>query len=117
MGQSQPAGRNPLRRNCNGCVATDKWVLRKDARTNKILKEIGGGPLPDGQEKPKLFKEELKAKSEEEKKDWYKNEKRKREQEDKNSKRTFADSTGTLEQTKEKQNLKDPILWPGYQKH
>ena len=44
MNESAPAGKNPLRRDCLACGATDKWKTRTDNRTKKILKKHGGRP-------------------------------------------------------------------------
>ena len=76
MMESQPAGKNPLRRHCNWCEATYRSTQRVDAKTKKILKDLEGASEKPDEERPKLIKDELKGKSEEGKQTWYQEQKR-----------------------------------------
>ncbi|CAK0846196.1 unnamed protein product [Prorocentrum cordatum] len=95
VANSQPAGaKNPLRRNCNECCATDQHKKRTLAILN-YKPPPGDAIKPETQEKinaAKAFKQKFDSLRGTDKVAWYLTEKRKRETESKQTKRTFADT-------------------------
>ena len=82
---------NPLKRVCRECSSTDRHLNRSCA--GHIPKH---GEIAFALSKPEALavKKDLGSKTPEEKKQWYRDEKQKRKQEDKRTKRTFSDAKG-----------------------
>eukprot|EP00972_Heterocapsa_arctica_P015414 2271706-Heterocapsa_arctica.AAC.1 len=94
---SQAAGsRNPFRRCCNDCGATDKWYHRQLEIIRPDLKGKPKGSLTA--EGAKNLRDTVTAMNTEEKQVWYRAEKEKRSGEHKDSKRAFADSKAFMKQ-------------------
>ena len=97
LAASQPSGtKNPLKRSCNACVATDRWLNRWAEKDKKAEKE--GGVLAE--DSASHTKKRLKTMGSGQRQVFNKNEKEKRMHDDRNQKRTFCDTKATVEQTR-----------------
>ena len=105
MANSQPAGSNPLRRNCNDCLALDRCLNRRCAGKNERGESLDEVRIKEA----KNVKEGMKKMSAEARAAHYKDQKAKRQQEDKKAPRTFAEPKGFAEQSTEFGQLADEL--------
>ena len=108
---SHASGRNPLKRVCTGCAATDK-ALQRSCKT----KAKGDEETPAEQDmrtKAEKVKSEVSRMSEEDRVEWYKKQKAKREAEGfSNKKRTFESGVGIVEENRTRQSGSDDVaMW------
>ena len=110
---SAPAGaKNPSKRNCNRCNATDRWINR--AATPKKRKVAGSLVELTDQDKARQttaleLKKRLAAMNAQQKREWYRSEKVKREEEDKSSKRSFAEAEAFVDHVASEGNIDDEV--------
>jgi hypothetical protein len=95
-GSQAAGGRNPFRRCCNDCSATDKWYQRQLEIIKPDFKGKPKGVL--SAEGAKNLRDTVLAMDFEERVGWYKAEKEKRCGEQKAGKRAFADSKAFMKQ-------------------
>ena len=104
LNTSQPSGpRNPWKRFCHSCVATDKYVqrqlsvLNEDPEVGPILKK-GLKPVSTlSKPEAHAWKDRLNGYTHEQKVQWYKDEGQKRSQEERGRKRSFSDKGSRIE--------------------
>ena len=106
MLDSYPAGKNALRRNCNCCIATDKWYSRAAAPPRGKSTSTGESST---MKEAKKVKANIQVLSDEDKKKFYKTEKRKREIESRNSKRSASDPEAFIEQSAVQGTIVDEV--------
>ena len=103
---SYPTGRNCLRRICSSCSATDRSL-------NRMAKPPKKGSAEEAKETEEAKKARKAAEAlknsigkmgSSERAQWYRQEKRKRANESKKSRRTFATAVGSLEETRSTEN-------------
>ena len=106
MASSCATGRNPLLRACNSCLATEKWL-------NRSLTKPKGREETEEEKGRRLnaqkVKDELKAKTPEDRKKWYAEQKLSRAQEDHRTKRTFSSAVGHVEERRIASSFRDNL--------
>ena len=113
MLESQPQGsKNPLRRNCNECCATDKALnrrcpLEKPSKGNAAKRKSQELAQAE-QDTAKKIKADLAVMTPSDKAAWYAEQADKRKQEEKKSSRTFATS-GQIHEYQQNANLLDEV--------
>ena len=108
---SHASGRNPLKRVCTGCAATDK-ALQRSCKT-KAKGEEETAAEQDMRAKAEKVKSEVSRMSEEDRVEWYKKQKAKREAEGfSNKKRTFESGVGIVEENRTRHSGSDDVaMW------
>ncbi|CAE6911316.1 unnamed protein product [Symbiodinium sp. CCMP2592] len=105
---SHASGRNALKRVCTGCAATDK-SLQRSCKT----KVKGADETPAEQDmrmKAEKVKSEVAKMSEEDRAEWYKKQKAKREAEGfSNKRRTFESGVGIVEENRSRHSGSDDV--------
>lgn len=107
LAESCASGRNPLRRNCLGCISTDKWLVRSTQKAKEGVVE--SDQQKDRRTKANEARECLKNMDPAEKAAWYAAQKEQRAQEDAAKKRSFSSAVGFL-QEEDKRTLKEESL-------
>ena len=103
---SYPSGRNCLRRICSCCSATDRCLNRmaKPPKKGSAEESKESEEAKKARKAAEALKSNVNKMGNSERAQWYRQEKRKRANESKKSRRTFATAVGSLEESRSTEN-------------